>query len=196
MHFFLSFTILLWGGKIVRTIILVFIVVLINIIVCCLFNEYFSLIKIGTIQIPIFILGMLAGYYSLNKKEFLIDKWVVMLFLVLLIISALLLTKNNNILGGYLSLIEKCFWIPLLSTFFVLIVKRRIGNKVLFMLRYLGIYSLEIYVLHMLFYSVLTNPYWVFGLSNKIAISTSIILSLLLCEHVNKMMNKLTKLCK
>lgn len=147
--------------------------------------SYYDMVSIGITQAPIFVIGMLFGYYSSHKY---MVSWRTMMWLILVLV----------VLVG-IKRISPFFQAPMILTLRIvtIILVCYIFNKVMFLknvmggVKWCGKYTLELYILHLHIYGLIlkshpygTNEYW--GINFEfLEISTAVILSLLLCYPVH-----------
>lgn len=147
--------------------------------------SYYNMVSIGITQAPIFVIGMLFGYYSSHKY---MVSWRTMMWLILVLV----------VLVG-IKRISPFFHAPMILTLRIvtIILVCYIFNKVMFLknvmggVKWFGKYTLELYILHLHIYGLIlkshpygTNEYW--GINFEfLEISTAVILSLLLCYPVH-----------
>lgn len=147
--------------------------------------SYYDMVSIGITQAPIFVIGMLFGYYSSYKYTV---SWRTMMWLILVLV----------VLVG-IKRISPFFQAPMILTLRIvtIILVCYIFNKVMFLknvmggVKWCGKYTLELYILHLHIYGLIlkshpygTNEYW--GINFEfLEISTAVILSLLLCYPVH-----------
>lgn len=147
--------------------------------------SYYNMVSIGITQAPIFVIGMLFGYYSSHKYMI---SWRTMMWLILVLV----------VLVGF-KRISPFFQAPMILALRIvtIILVCYIFNKVMFFknvmggVKWCGKYTLELYILHLHIYGLIlkshpygTNEYW--GINFEfLEISTAVILSLLLCYPVH-----------
>lgn len=148
-----------------------------------IFPDYFSLTEIGITLFPYFYFGIILGKLSYEKKE--IKIW----HLIILVILACLLfiCKDFTIcLKHYYHSYIRLLTIFVLSFLFEVSGKLKISY---FCLSYLGRYSLEIYILHMLSYQLLSRYINISWINCVIAI----LASLIFCKPVNLLYTNIIK---
>ena len=147
--------------------------------------SYYDMVSIGITQAPIFVIGMLFGYYSSHKYTV---SWRTMMWLILVLV----------VLVG-IKRISPFFQAPMILTLRIVTIMLvcYIFNKVMFLknvmggVKWCGKYTLELYVLHLHIYGLILQCH-PFGMSECwginfefLEISTAVILSLLLCYPVH-----------
>ena len=148
--------------------------------------SYYNMVSIGITQAPIFVIGMLFGYYSSHKY---MVSWRTMMWLILVLV----------VLVG-IKRISPFFHAPMILTLRIvtIILVCYIFNKVMFLknvmggVKWFGKYTLELYVLHLHIYGLILQCH-PFGLSECcgikfefLEISTAVIIALLLCLPFNR----------
>ena len=146
--------------------------------------SYYDMVSIGITQAPIFVIGMLFGYYSSHKY---MVSWRTMMWLILVLVVLLGIKRISPFFHAPMILTLRIVTIMLVCYIF---------NKVMFLknvrgVKWFGKYTLELYILHLHIYGLIlkshpygTNEYW--GINFEfLEISTAVILSLLLCYPVH-----------
>lgn len=148
--------------------------------------SYYNMVSIGITQAPIFVIGMLFGYYSSHKY---MVSWRTMMWLILVLV----------VLVG-IKRISPFFQAPMILTLRIvtIILVCYIFNKVMFLknvmggVKWCGKYTLELYVLHLHIYGLILQCH-PFGLSECcgikfefLEISIAVIIALLLCLPFNR----------
>ena len=148
--------------------------------------SYYNMVSIGITQAPIFVIGMLFGYYSSHKY---MVSWRTMMWLILVLV----------VLVG-IKRISPFFQAPMILTLRIvtIILVCYIFNKVMFLKnvmgggKWCGKYTLELYILHLHIYGLILQCH-PFGMSECcgikfefLEISTAVIIALLLCLPLNR----------
>lgn len=153
--------------------------------------EHYTLYFNGLERYFMFFIGIYCGFLScLENKPRLIGLGLVA---ALLPISYLL-----TILGpeyAYLTAATRrlVITIPLVSILFALLDKQRWGQPALQLFNWLGQYTFELYILHLLIYCFLTSEVLALPWSKTVCITLAIALALALCVPVQKGINYLTR---
>ena len=137
-----------------------------------------------------FIVGMYLAY--LSKQEMLRQQWGGVILLFLFCISFLLKRYEPSYIFFYEGLKKTIIFIPAICLFFNLTDRFKHVRWIRNVLEWLGSYTLELYVLHLLFYCFLTNTHLGLNLSPILSISIAEIAILLLCMPINKGINLIT----
>lgn len=148
--------------------------------------SYYNMVSIGITQAPIFVIGMLFGYYSSHK--YMLSRRAMMCLILVLVV-----------LVGF-KRISPFFQAPMILTLRIvtIILVCYIFNKVMFFknvmggVKWCGKYTLELYVLHLHIYGLILQCH-PFGMSECcrikfefLEISTAVIIALLLCFPFNR----------
>ena len=155
--------------------------------------SYYDMVSIGITQAPIFVIGMLFGYYSSHKYMF-SRRTMMWLILVLVVLVGI-------------KRISPFFQAPMILTLRIvtIILVCYIFNKVMFLknvmggVKWCGKYTLELYVLHLHIYGLILQcrPFGtdvVYGMKYSFwEILVAVVLSLLLCVPINRISNILSK---
>ena len=145
--------------------------------------DYYALIGKWIDKTLMFPMGMLCGYMcktGISLKR----KYVIIMMIVLTILYMVTIVNPIFIKKEYLRCLCGVFSLSLL---FSVLEKSHYSKKILTVLHWLGTYSLELYVLHVLIFKtidaciVLSEPYKVMILS--------IFLALLVCKPVHNVIN-------
>lgn len=147
--------------------------------------SYYNMVSIGITQAPIFVIGMLFGYYSSHKY---MVSWRTMMWLILVLVVLVGIKRISPFFQAPMILPLRIVTIILVCYIFnkVVFLKNVMGG-----VKWCGKYTLELYVLHLHIYGLIlkshpygTNEYW--GINFEfLEISTAVILSLLLCYPVH-----------
>lgn len=133
-----------------RALLLIFISICSVVLISKLFPEYYDMTSIGITQIPIFILGILVGYYALYSCKLTIYHLIGCGILVLTMWVA---KKTNNYYIPYYEMSVRLLLIPLTC----IIMDKFKPRRLVRFFEWFGKYSLELYVLHMLFVGNINN---------------------------------------
>ncbi len=144
--------------------------------------EYWEMEKIGFCKILIFPLGIYCGY--LAQKNFSVSYLALIPFFLFSAILAVFMFKIDY---DYLGFGRTLVGIPL-AIITVDFMSSRIKKPLKAICRFLGKYSLELYILHLFINFTLISA---FHVHKSISMSTGIILALLLCKPVHDIVNKL-----
>lgn len=150
---------------------------------CC--PEYYEIIAIGLTKIPCFIIGVYLGWCAARKKRLTISY-----VLVILLIGGVSWIYKSYDNGVYFNIVSKLIKIPLLCVCLLFISTWDWGKVVNGLFSWVGRFSLEIYMLHLLIYNVLDSCYF----ESLDAIVIAIVLSLVLCSPVNAAVSYLKNL--
>lgn len=123
---------------------------------------------------------------SLMEKKVTVGWWKIVL-VVLTTICLMVFARSNSFVYPFSRIMLRICGMFFLSVFFVWALKNEQLKKVL---EWLGTYSLELYLLHMLLY----QPFKNFGIEHMLLITISIMLSLLLCKPVHMITQKISDL--
>lgn len=182
-------------GIICRTIIIFAVMECLNAVIYAIKPDYYEKVSIGITQAPIFIIGILFGYFSKMNESV---SWKILLPILLSFVclyglnkfsvffhSAMILSLRLLTLVGIALVIEK--------------VHLNSENLILGGVKWAGKYTLELYVLHLHFYGLLLHfhPFGntdLFGINYMLCeISLAVVLALLVCKPVNVFSHFITK---
>lgn len=108
---------------------------------------YYAKLEIGLAKTPMFVIGMLVGFYSRKNKSF---SWKHMLGGGMLLFLTFVMKKHFDFVTSYYDMAYRLLMMPLAC-----IVLRRLNSKTInATLQWFGKFSLEIYVLQMLMIGV------------------------------------------
>lgn len=175
-----------WRRCLILIVILIFLIALIRF---C-FPEYYEMTMIGIPKAPVFIIGCYAGYLAKNNISISLLKYL--LFLSLLIVVFAWAKQKDFLLfaTAYESTI-RLVSIPFCCLAFVIMANKKILNFIFITFRWLGKYSLELYILHMLLYNC------IFSISDELSLPfCGLILfaiSILICKPVHDAVNIIVK---
>lgn len=173
---------------IVRFLLLMLLIIIALLTLSLVYDEYFKKIDIGVTKVPMFIIGIIFGFYT--KNNLLSDKR----YLILILISTacyfgLSLVKQNYWAGVSIPMVLKLVFMPIICLFFNIIDKSWF-KRIMIPLDWLGKYSLELYILHLHFYMFFN--YSAFESVPVIWKATlSIMLALFLCVPTNRLLSKI-----
>ena len=145
--------------------------------------SYYEMVSIGIEKTPMFIIGMLVGYYAVNSYRLTLYH---LLGGGILVILTLLAKKTDDYFIPYYEMSVRLLLMPLTC----IVLDRFKPKRIISILEWFGKYSLELYVLHMFFIGVFNK----FMTSSAIPsayipiamTSTTILLSVALCSPVHK----------
>jgi len=167
-----------------------FAIVLFIVVICFaikLFSpSYWEIISFGVEKTSIFPIGIIAGFYAKSGKQ-ICNKYIVMYFLVMLSLLILFHSIDKN----YYEQIRTLIGIPVVCIVLSLLNRENaIYGWVFKPLKWLGSYSLEIYLLHLQIWRGLA---FVTTWDSTIRIIIAIPLTLLLCQPVHNGINSILK---
>lgn len=154
-------------------------------------NANYELYFNGLERYYMFFIGMYCGYLSRTIN---IHKNIGLGFIVMMLPIAYVLTWYSSEYE-YLTAAARRLVItmPLASICFALIDKAKYGQPIMDIANWLGKYTFELYILHLLIYCLLSSEVFGFGLSDRTYISIAIILALLFCLPVQKSIKFITR---
>ncbi len=133
--------------------ILCLLTILLNYIIYCIYPHYYHLTAIAITKIPMFILGIYIGYYT-TKQQSLTTRGVLIYTAILCI-----LIVTTKVLKGYTPFIEpyyecfvRIFFMSLIVYALNLTEQHAITRGIQSIFNWLGRYTLELYVIHLLLY--------------------------------------------
>lgn len=146
--------------------------------------EQYELYYHGLERYFMFFIGLYCGYLSRQQSK---EKTMGLSLMVALLPVAYLLTAFSPEYG-YLTAATRrlVITIPLVSLFFALIDKVRFGQPIMQVFNWLGAYTFELYILHLLIYCFLTSEVLALPWSKTVCISVAIALALVLCAPVQR----------
>lgn len=165
-----------WGG------ILTF--MLLNIGIHTVSPAYGNSINLALSHTPMFMLGILMAYYIGQEKH------KIQTFLRICVCFAIvsIIVSKLHFVPEYLSLdamAMKLIYIPVICVFFYNLEQNILVAKLASCLEWLGRYSFELYVLHVLIYFAIFKPLLKACYSSNLLILLSIIISLLSCKYIS-----------
>lgn len=152
--------------------------------------DYYKIIKYGLTKMPIFIVGILVGFLSFKELKI---KYMPLKILVGGVIFFLLSISADRVssLMPICAMYEKFYFIVLLCYFMSSILPNKVAiGYILNPLRWLGQYTLEIYILHLLIYSTLFNNFLGIAFDTTWNIVVSISLSIIICSPIHKLIQR------
>lgn len=153
-------------------------------------NDYYQLFFNGLERYFMFFIGIYCGY--LSRAEIWQKRIGICLVAALLPLAYILTCYSPEY--DYLTAAARRLVItmPLVSVLFALLDKTKMGQPALKVANWLGAYTFELYILHLLFYCFLASEAVGFGLSAGMNISISIVVALLVCAPVQKFVKYVT----
>lgn len=156
----------------------------------CFVSEFYHIHNHAFNGAFMFIVGMYLAYLSMQNA--LRQQMGGGFLLVLFCISFLFKRYEPSYLFFYEGLKKAVIFIPVICLFFNLTDRFKPVRWIRNVLEWFGSYTLELYVLHLLFYCFLTNAHLGLNLSPAISITIAEIAILLLCKPINKGVNLIT----
>lgn len=157
------------------------------------FPNYASDVNIALCHSPMFVIGMLMG------KSLYEEKRNYSIFTLVIPSCLMICFSKMGLTPSYLSIDAMCLkilFMIVLCYMFEYIDKYASDTFFHYVLKWLGRYSLEIYLLHVLIYFAVCRPLFTGFYTENVLILISIVLSLLLCSPVHKFTTICTeKLC-
>lgn len=143
--------------------------------------NYWELVGIWVVKSPMFLLGMIAGYYASISCKVSLQQ-----FMIYIIVLALLLVTTRSI-GFIYGILRVLIGMPLICMCFSVINEKKcVWIHSLF--RWLGKYSLEIYLLHLFIYWSWHNMY---AMDETLRYIITIVVTLILCERVHLLIDRI-----
>lgn len=156
----------------------------ITIVVYLCVPAYYHLVSIGLPKQTMFVVGIGIGYLSYKKIKVNLMALVITTFLLYLLFYSL---RHNNVLyAQYASMSEKLFTIPIICL--VLFKIKPYVSYLFNCLQWMGKYTLEIYVLHLMIKHLL----FLLDVNGILMVFVSIISSIILAPYVNRITTNLT----
>ena len=148
------------------------------------FTSVFSMYSFALFRIPFFFMGACVSWAYQKKDD--------VMWLMIWIVSYLAISVSNLSvdLESMSSIYKMAFYLPLLGVS-IDIMQRHDFVKTIKLFNWLGKYTLEIYILHLLFMYIFMR----IGYNIRIAIIVGEILAVVLCPFVQTAMNTITS-CK
>lgn len=139
----------------------------------------------------LFFIGLYCGY--LSRAE--VKKRIIGILLIASMLTLAFLLKCYNPEYKYLTgaALRLVVTIPLVSLVFALLDKVKVGQPIMQAAGWLGKYTLELYIIHLITYCFLSSEVFNFGLSDELYISTSIVVALVICAPVQNLIKRLTR---
>lgn len=156
-------------------------------------NDYYQLYFNGLERYFMFFIGIYCGYLSHMKKED--KKKTIGLYLVVAMLPLAYLLAWYSLEYDYLTAAARrlVITIPIVSVLFALIDKTKAGQPIMKAANWLGAYTFELYILHLLIYCFLSSEVFNFGLSDRMYISIAIVIALLVCKPVQMLVKLITR---
>ncbi len=153
-------------------------------------QEYYLLFFNGLERYFMFFIGIYCGYLSRQEKK----QRITGIVIVACMLPTAYMLAWTNPEYGYLTAAARrlVITIPLISVAFAMVDKVHIGNSVMAAFNWLGTYTFELYILHLLVYCFLISKVLGLELSNKACITIAIVIAFLLCVPVQKGIKSLT----
>ena len=165
---------------------IVFSIVIICFAIKSFFPSYWEIISFGVEKTSIFPIGIIAGFYAKSGKQ-IKNTYVVLYFLVMLSLLILFHSLDKN----YFEQVRTLIGIPVVCIVLSLLEKNAaIYGWVFRSLKWLGSYSLEIYLLHLQIWRGLA---FVTTWDSTSRILIAIPLTLLLCQPIHNGINSIVK---
>lgn len=138
-----------------------------------------------------FFIGLYCGYLSRAEKR----QSQIGAVLIILMLPLAYLLKWHSPEYDYLTAAARRLVVtmPLVTVIFALLDKFRVGQPIMQVAAWLGKYSFELYIIHLITYCFLSSEVFSFGLSNRAYISIAIVVALLICAPVHKFVSILTR---
>lgn len=168
-----------------KFVLLLFFLIVFNLGMSIYVPNYYEGISIGVGKIPCFIIGSLCGYYSEKDRVNLYGIGIVYTLICIIYASTYHFSRDYIILSQWSSILEKFLgmtFCALLLSFFAYCHK---VQPIYRCLRWFGSYTLELYILHLLIFTILGYEE-IFGLvpmSYRIVIMC--LLAFLLCKPIH-----------
>ena len=168
-----------------RLCIIVFIIIIVRGIMLFFCADYYSKISIGYEKLSFFFVGMYI--------MFLIDngiclKWYKVLSIVFITIVLNILTKNIPFIIPEYTLFKILFNIVIAILIVSFMSKFSIFKLIIDVIKWFGIYSLELYILHMLLFYIF-DIYLFVHVSSRYLIIISVIIAIIIAKPVNLFTN-------
>lgn len=144
------------------------------------YPEYWNMHKFGLTKSIMFPVGIYCGY--LAKTDFSLK--ANHLFVIMLICTVMLFSKTTFI-NDYFSVVRSLIGIPVFAVIIDIISKNdKLKSWVVPGLLYCGKYSLEIYLLHVLFYFSLVE---LFNIPSSYSMMAGIVFGLCSCSYISRL---------
>lgn len=152
-----------------------------------MFPDYYIMTRLGLPKIPVFIVGCYYGYLAKEGRH--VDFLKYMLLLLALTSMMLLCKKHDDLFfSGFYEAAIRLITLPCCCLVLLLMSKYKCLSKVNDIFKWLGKYSLELFILHMFLYG------WIFRLSSYCSLATcGIILfvtTILVCKPIHVAIDK------
>lgn len=152
----------------------------------CISGEYWGATGVWLAQTPAFLMGGFTMHRINNKTK---ASWKELLGILVVTLILVLCGTQNSFLIPYSRIMVRVCGLIVLCVLFNYLSS---CSKLMHILRWFGTYSLELYILHLLLF----QPFKNMGIDGLHLISASIVLSLLLCQPVHNVTNKIVELWK
>lgn len=148
--------------------------------------SYYDMTKIGITKIPCFLIGVYLGWCAYCGKR--ITVWYVLAVVLLCGVTWVYKQYDDGI---YFNIVSKLVKLPVICALLLYISNWRIGGAVNGMLGWIGRFSLEIYMLHLLIY----NVFDILHTPQPWSITLAILLSVALCYPLNCLIARFKQVC-
>ena len=174
----------------IRALLLMTLCICLVVAISVLSPSYYEMVSIGIEKTPMFIIGMLIGYYAVNSYKLTLYH---LLGGGLLVILTLFAKKADDYFIPYYEMSIRLFLMPLTC----IVLDWFKPKRILSILERFGRYSLELYVIHMFLKGVINEimitsdiPYTYMPIAMTI---TTILLSVAVCSPIHKGIDFLIK---
>lgn len=154
-------------------------------------HEYYELYYNGLERYYMFFIGIYCGYLSRAESK----QKLIGLSLIVAMLPVAYLLKWYSPEYDYLTAAARRLVItmPLVSVVFALLDKVKVGQPILQAANWLGKYTFELYIMHLLIYCFLSSEVFSFGLTDRTYISIAIVVALIICAPLQKLVKLLTR---
>lgn len=128
--------------------------VLLNFTLMYNFENYYERVSIGISKIPIFMIGIVAGYLSYNNRVFNCRH---LILVVLITLFFYVLKKKTNTTECYYEYMVRICGMIVITSIIYKFKNKKVTVKTKKIFDWLGRYSLELYIIHMLNFHLLHN---------------------------------------
>lgn len=177
----------------INTILLIVSLITVNFLIESFFPDKYNQIEIALRHSPIFIIGIYLARFSLENvnNKILVLYWCGVIVLILALRS--LMQWGGE--ASYYSDIKQLFYLPFISMLFFLLYKFDLGKIIMMIFKWMGYYSLEIYILHIVVYrfavSLTGYQYLENIVGDTFAVLSTLVVALMICVPIHNFIEKI-----
>ena len=177
----------------INAILLIVFLIILNFLIESFVPDKYNQIEIALRHSPMFVVGIYLARFSFEN----VSNKVIVLYWCGVVVFTLTLRLLMQ-LGGdasYYSDIKQLFYLPFISMLFFLLYKFDFGKIIMMAFKWMGHYSLEIYILHIVVYrfavSLAGYQYFEKFIGDTAACLSTLIVSLMICVPIHNFIEKI-----